>query len=279
MCLLCNVIGVKEINRRPGEPKLKDWIDDEENEIRQPIQNRIKKNITYYLGNAIETASIRKAAETLFNRDYKGKKQIFVPEVFLTKDPSLIYHEKQELEKLLAARVADETINDKMKEKWRCRMKTIEGEVLEKDVYDTLKKYFKSHPEQEVLVLHGYEILDLDAPENPKKPIPHWEKDFIIINVTYGYVLNIEAKQTLNKKSMKSAKKQLENTKQIIEKWFGADLKPGWVFISAVYCEKGDVWNNCCEDCDMNFVFSGTEDLVMKIEKINKDRKSDSRSD
>ena len=59
MCLLCNVIGVKEINRRPGEPKLKDWIDDEDNEIRQPIQNRIKKNITYYLGNAIEFASIR----------------------------------------------------------------------------------------------------------------------------------------------------------------------------------------------------------------------------
>ena len=279
MCLLCNVIGIKEINRRPGEPKLKDWIDDEENEIRQPIQNRIKKNITYYLGNAIETASIKKAAETLFKRDYEGKKQIFVPEVFLTKDPSLIYHEKQELEKLLAAREADDTINDKMKGKWRCRMKTIEGEVLEKDVYDSLKKYFQSHPEEEVLVLHGYEILDLDAPENPKKPISHWEKDFIIINVTYGYVLNIEAKQTLNGKSMESAKKQLENTKRIIEKWFGADLKQGWVFISAVYCEKGDVWNNCCEDCDMNFVFSGTEDLVMKIEKINKDLKSDLRSD
>ena len=62
----------------------------------------------------------------------------------------------------------------------------------------------------------------------------------------------------------------ISKQKQIIEKWFGADLKPGWVFISAVYCEKGDVWNNCCKDCDMNFVFSGTEDLVMKIEKINK---------
>ena len=123
MCLICNVVGVKEINRRPGEPKLKDWIDDEENESRQSIQNRIKKNITYYLGNAIKFASIRKAAEALFIRDYKDKKQIFVPEVFLTKDPSLIYHEKQELEKLLAARKAD----DAMKMKWRCKMKTIEG--------------------------------------------------------------------------------------------------------------------------------------------------------
>ena len=42
-------------------------------------------------------------------------------------------------------------------------------------------------------------------------------KDFIIINVTYGYVLNIEAKQTLNKKTMESARKQLVNTKQIID--------------------------------------------------------------
>ena len=157
-------------------------------------------------------------------------------------------------------------------------MKTIEGEVLEKDVYDTLKKYFKSHPEQEVLVLHGFEILDLDAPENPKKPISHWEKDFIVINVTYGYILNIEAKKTLDRKSMKKAQEQLENTKRILEKWFGANLEPGWVFISAIYCEKGDLYNRCCKNCDMNFVFSGTEDLVMKIEKIHKDLQSDMRS-
>ena len=86
MCFICPVIGLHEPKLRPGEPKLKDWIDDEEDETRKSIWNKIRKNMyKYYLGNNVEFASFRKAAEFLFNRDYKDKKQIFVPEVFLTK--------------------------------------------------------------------------------------------------------------------------------------------------------------------------------------------------
>ena len=273
MCLICGVIGIQKIILRPKDPKLKDWIDGEEDESREAIWAKIRKNITYYLGNAVQFASLRKAAEFLFERDYKGKKQIFVPEEFLTKAPQLITNEKKELERLLKT-VSDE----KEKGNWRCRLKSIEGEKLEKNVYDTLKSYFKSHSDQEVLVLHGFEIADLDKlPDH--KDIAHWEKDFLIINVTYGYILNIEAKSSLNGKSLTKAKEQLENTKRILEKWFGADLTEGWKFISAIYCERNDKTNKNCRNADMDFIFTGTEDLKGKIDKIHEGLQDERRFD
>ena len=160
----------------------------------------------------------------------------------------------------------------------RLRLKIIEGEKLEKNVCDTLKSYFESHGDQEILVLHGYEIADLDKLAN-RKDVAHWEKDFLIINVTYGYILNIEAKSSLNGKSVAKAKEQLENTKRILEKWFGADLSEGWKFISAIYCERKDKTNKNCRNADMDFIFTGTEDLKEKIDKIHKGLQHESRFD
>ena len=272
MCPICDVIGIQKVILRPNNPKLKDWIDGEEDESREAIWAKIRKNITYYLGNAVQFASLRKAAEFLFNRDYKDKKQIFVPEVFLTKDPELIFREKEELERLL------KTMPDgKEKENLRNRLKTIEGEKLEKNVFDTLKSYFESNGNQEVLVLHGYEIADLDKLAG-RKDVAHWEKDFLIINKTYGYLMNIEAKSSLNGNSLKKAKEQLENTKKILEKWFGADLNDGWKFISAIYCERIDKTNKNCKN-KMDFIFTGTEDLIEKIDKIHECLQDENRFD
>ena len=242
-------------------------IDCEFDENRQPILDRIRKNITYYLGNAVEFHLLSKAAETLFNRDYKDKKQIFVPECFLSKNPEFLFYEKEELKKFLDT-MSDDDMSKKEKGKMGSRINTMEGEALEKKVYDTLKSYFQHHSDQHILVIHGYEIMDLTMwLEGGKKVIKHWEKDFIVINATYGYVLNIEAKQTLNGKSMKLAKEQIEGTKRLLEKWFGADLVAGWVFIGAVYCERD--LSNCCQSCDMNYVFGGPEDMVEKLDRLH----------
>ena len=185
----------------------------------------------------------------------------------------MIINEKEELERLL------KTMPDgREKENLRCRLITIEGEKLEKNVYETLKSYFESHADQEVVVLHGYEIVDLDKLAD-RKDVAHWEKDFLIINKTYGYLMNIEAKSSLNGKSLKKAKDQLENTKKILEKWFGADLKDGWKFISAIYCERKDKTNKNCRKADMDFIFTGTDDLIEKIDKIHKRLKDETRFD
>ena len=89
MCQICDVIGAREIIvPKEFSAKIKHKIQDE---IEAPILERIKENIKYRLGNAIEFSStsaksqLNDAIDALFNRDYKGKKQIFVPEPFLTK--------------------------------------------------------------------------------------------------------------------------------------------------------------------------------------------------
>ena len=269
MLIIYHVVFLHTDQLKPRS-KLKDWIDDEE-EIgnRKTIKNKIKTNLySYYLGNNVEFASFKKAATFLFNRDYKDKKQIFVPEVFLTKIPKMILHEKEQVEKKLEAMNDDELSEEekKEKEKLKERLKTIEGEVIEKKVYHALKDYFKSHSDQEVLVIHGYEFAELDKLAN-RNDVKHWEKDFLIVNKTYGYIMNIEAKSSLNVASLNSAKKQLENTRKMLEEWFGADLKEGWKIISAIYCERDDKSNKNCKE-KMDFIFTGPEDLKEKIDKI-----------
>ena len=81
-------------------------------------------------------------------------------------------------------------------------------------------------------------------------------------------------KATLNGKSIEKVITQLEGTKELFEKWFGADLETEWVFISAVYSPnpKGHI----CENCDA-YIFSGNEDMVEKLEKIHKDLNKETR--
>ena len=126
MCQLCSVLGSSKFTARKGIP-LADWIDCELDENRQPILDRIQKNVSYHLGNAVQSFKLSEAADRLFNRDYKGKKQIFVPDIFITKSPAMIFKEKEELEKILSHPQND--LSQKEKGKWRCRLNTIEGEV------------------------------------------------------------------------------------------------------------------------------------------------------
>ena len=122
MCETCNVIGESKLIPRDGI-RLKEWIDCEIDENQFPIYDRIRKNITYYLGNEEQTTKLSEATDKLFDRDYKGKKQIFAPDIFITKDPSMIFSEKDELEKSLV----NPDLSELEKGKWRTRLNTISG--------------------------------------------------------------------------------------------------------------------------------------------------------
>ena len=264
MCEICGVIGKSEITPQAGV-RLEEWVDDFDHE--SPIRDRIRKNITYYLGNGVKTRLLSEAAERLFNRDYKNKKQIIVPEFFISKNPAMLFTEKEELEK----RLENPNLSTQDKLKWKSRLKTISGEPSEKNLYDCLRNYFANN-DQTILVLHGYKIMSLKMllDKKGKEYIGNWEKDCVIINLTYGYILTIEAKNTLSPADIKDAKKQLLNTKEMLEKWFGANLKQKWNFFSAIYCEKGDQYNNLCKECNFDFVFAGAKDFISKLEKLHK---------
>ena len=58
MCQICHIIGESDISQIEGI-KLEEWIDCKVDETRQPILDRIRKNISYHLGNNLQTNKIR----------------------------------------------------------------------------------------------------------------------------------------------------------------------------------------------------------------------------
>ena len=58
MCEICDVLGKSVITPRAGI-SLEKWIDCELDENQKPIFDRIRKNISYHLGNAVETIKLR----------------------------------------------------------------------------------------------------------------------------------------------------------------------------------------------------------------------------
>ena len=100
-----------------------------------------------------------KMFENLLPTLHKNKKQIFVPDSFITKNLKMLFTEKEKLEEKLK----NPQLSEKEKREWRCRAITTEGEVLERRCYNTLKEYFGHHSDQKILILHGYEVESIEV--------------------------------------------------------------------------------------------------------------------
>ena len=133
-----------------NETKLEDSIDSE-------TLDRIEENIKYRLGNGIKINNMKEAIEELFTRDYLDKNQIFVPEYFLSETP----YDWGAFCEMLETRANNENLSVEEMEHLESKMQQIRQEAVERNAYETLKDFFKNHREQEVTVLHGYELMDL----------------------------------------------------------------------------------------------------------------------
>ena len=77
------------------------------------------------------------------------------------------------------------------------------------------------------MVIQGLELVKLGGERGSDKQ----EVDFLVVNFTHQYILNIEVKKWLGQiqgkpeNIIEKAKEQLESIKAIIEDWFGGDLK------------------------------------------------------
>ena len=104
-----------------------------------------------------------------------------------------------------------------------------EGEDTEEDLFDELQNYY-NNKNGIICVLQG---LECSVFGKIKQKI---EKDFIIINPLKRCIIAIECKKTISENSIKTALKQLASTKQIIQDWFGPDLKDvNWKFVPMVF--------------------------------------------
>ena len=67
--------------------------------------------------------------------------------------------------------------------KLKSSINNVRGDLLEKQFYESIKSYFETQNEN-VLVIHSHKLLGLKS--NAQK-----EKDFIVVNLSFGYILNI----------------------------------------------------------------------------------------
>ena len=97
--------------------------------------------------------------------------------------------------------------------KLKSSLPNVRGDLLEKQFYESIKSYFENQNEN-VLVIHSHKLLGLKS-NAPK------EKDFIIVHLSFGYILNIEVKCSASGSNLNKALEQIESTKEELGNWFG----------------------------------------------------------
>ena len=108
-------------------------------------------------------------------------------------------------------------------------MEAVTGQHAERIMFYALKKYFES-TKDDVVVLHSHKFL-----QNSN------EKDFIVINLSKGYVMAIEVKTSASIGNFQKAHKQLFDTKNSIESIFGSICaETEWLFLGVFFALKSD---------------------------------------
>ena len=173
----------------------------------------------------------------------------FLPNVITSKIPNVVDFGK--LEKL----------NDKVTElKVLC-------EKTEKDVLNGIKEYFKVQSNEDAIIFVGQEI-EYDYKEgNGKYNRKYYEKDFLILNLTFGYVLNIEVKNHLGKGEVLSGCKQLDETKRLFKHQFGEKIDPDWRVILVLYGSSLHLDLVICTECQP-YIITSKDDFTKKLETI-----------
>ena len=202
------------------------------------------------MGNGFVTTDFAEAANRLLQRDHKAFLHLlehyhhgdlgayFVPNIFFSEVPKVIDF----------SAAYDAKYND-----------NVRGDVAEQEVFKELQNYF-DRTKDDVLVLHSHKFLN-DESNN--------EKDFILLNLSKGYILVIEVKASSSQYS--KGKKQLLDAKERIAEIVGNVMaatkwKFAGVFIAKSKSEK-EMFN--CEKCSL-FTIIGIDNIVKQLPEIEK---------
>ena len=156
---------------------------------------------------------------------------------------------------------------------FQAELKLTKADLIEKQVRDVVTGYYKELDGVAVLVICGLEMLMLDAPKGKNVQ----EVDYLIINYSKQYILNIEVKRSLTeamtgKRSnrmtvIEKAKRQSQKIKQILEDWY-PHLKGPWKYCSMFYCKEMCDKLRECGHC-LDFIAQGPEELLAKVKLMD----------
>ena len=143
----------------------------------------------------------------------------------------------------------------------------VKQESSESVAINGIEKYFDFHSNEDAFIMATQDLQD---------PIDNtWhERDIFIINLSRGYVLNLEVKSVLEdtkswKKSSKPAHVQLQKTMEILTNHFENPLvlQQEWKVINLVYASKVDPNFNICNAVN-EFIITENDDFNSKLTLI-----------
>ena len=249
------------------------------------LAEKICENFQILLGGNEFINDIKKAVESIAKRDYPELDldkipPIIVPEVFLANHPETVDYKVhiKELKKqkdFFDIRRAGELKNEmkirslteeefELVEKLKKvrNLEHIVGEYAEKQIYHFLKDCIK---DDEVVVINNFKIMTLKDLDEVAKDC---EKDYVILNLSKRSIMSLEVKANCNDWSFRSAKKQIEQCKELIENWCGGELteENGWSFYPVIYFQQKSEDFSFCDNCS-KFIIHG-EEFKQKFENI-----------
>ena len=241
MCtILCDTLGIKVLLLRPNQEKIKERLTIAARQRRESpatrkkrrdlgtIKGRMKwyqeqeeenRNSIFILGQNVIGESVPDIAKKLIKRDYEpianfnGEQEeelgaTFVPEGHVPKNPRIVMPEWSDQ---IEGQFQDDP--DFLGE-----LHQAIGDMAEKEAYDALRDYFKEKGEA-VVIINGLEMLELDLERRRVKD--KREIDFLIINYTHHYIMDMEVKKSLHNERgqddslspIESAQEQLQECK------------------------------------------------------------------
>ena len=137
------------------------------------------------------------------------------------------------------------------------------GDLVEKELFQELKKFYSTASDKEVVVYHGPEIR---KPGESKAF--YQESDFVIVNKNSKSIYNIECKTTLTGIVGKKAIKQSQKLKTILEEFFASELSfKDWCFVGMIYSNTINTFEPPCADC-RQFIINGPTEVATKLNNM-----------
>ena len=148
----------------------------------------------------------------------------------------------------------------------------VKQESSESEAIDQIEKYFDINSNEDVFIMINQDLRD------PKDNTWH-ERDIFAINLSRGYILNLEVKSVLrdgkgedtkvSKKIKKPAHVQLQRTMKILTNHFENPLvlQQEWKVINLVYAPKIDLDFTLCSAVK-EFIITEDDDFISKLTSI-----------
>ena len=283
-------LGLRKFHLSPGAEPIEARMGREETWVRERQEKQHGDTIRNLvsLGSGQVTWDVNDAAEKLLERDYPEVASItatdprtgltgqnYIPDTFLSKcapavDAAAYTARMEEVKQELEPDVTKQkkALKD---HQYSDFSNQLDGELTEKVFYNGAKRHFKQTKE-EITLIHGAKLIM--ACQTSIQGDKFAEKDIIIINNTLQYVMNVEIKHNIDKKTVKlhakSGVKQITEAKKEIQDYFGKELNQDWMFIGAMYGSsrvEGKNGFNVCRLCE-DFVMVGPSEISAKLTKI-----------